>query len=429
MNELEAPDVEAVLRPLASRVLATIVRRHGGFDECEDAVQEAMMAAATQWPTEGIPQSPQGWLTTVASRRLVDHQRSEIARRRRETVVAEQATREETVDPTTGGIGQVDHDDTLTLLFLCCHPALTAASQMALTLRAVGGLTTAEIARALLSTEATTAQRISRAKQRIKISERPFGLPPAEEQPTRLRVVLHVLYLIFNEGYATTSGPELHRADLTAEAIRLTREVHRVRPDPEVAGLLALMLLTEARRPARTDPSGAMVALTDQDRSRWTTDLITEGVALISASLPIGPTGHYQLQAAIAALHDEAAEADDTDWPQILALYELLRRLAPSPTVEVNAAVAVAMVHGPAAGLARLAALDAARGSAAGTAGHRVEATRAHLLDRAGDPGAAAAYQRAAALTDSEVERRYLLDRATKVSDSGPLPPSPTPTG
>ncbi|MEU4700420.1 RNA polymerase sigma factor [Nonomuraea dietziae] len=380
---------EELLRELAPRVLGVLVRRYGQFDACEDAVQEALLAAATQWPKEGVPDNPKGWLVTVASRRMIDEIRSEEARRRRE---AEQALEEPPAVP--------DQDDTLTLLFLCCHPSLTPASQIALTLRAVGGLTTAEIAGAFLVPESTMAQRISRAKATIKKAGATFELTP-----NRLDVVLHVLYLIFNEGYTATSGPDLQRADLTSEAIRLTRTVRRLLPDDgEVAGLLALMLLTDARRTARTGPGGSLVPLAEQDRSLWDKDLIAEGVELVTGALSAGPLGAYQLQAAIAAVHSEEGE---TDWPQILALYELLARIAPGPMVTLNQAVAVAMVRGPLEGLALLGTLEAELADH-----HRLHAVRAHLLEMAGRHGeAGAAYLRAAELTSSLPERRYLEER------------------
>ena len=338
--------VEGLLHRLAPQVLGVLARRQGDFGACEDAVQEALLAASTQWPDEGIPDSPRAWLVTVATRRLTDQVRSDAARRRREDTIQSLAPNGD------GEVVVADHDDTLTLLFLCCHPELSPPSQLALTLRAVGGLTTAQIAGAFMVPEATMAQRISRAKQRIKADGSSFVMPPEGERAERLQVVLHVLYLIFNEGYTTTSGPDLQRVELTAEAIRLTRAVHRLLPDDgEVAGLLALMLLTDARRPARTRPDGSLVPLTEQDRSRWERASVDEAVALLDATLPTSTIGPYQVQAAIAAVHAEADEADDTDWPQIVGLYELLQRLAPNPMVTLNHAVAVAMVRGPQAGL------------------------------------------------------------------------------
>jgi RNA polymerase sigma factor (sigma-70 family) len=398
--------VEDLLRELAPQVLGVLVRKYGRFDACEDAVQEALLAATLQWPESGVPDSPRSWLVTVASRRLVDEWRSDSARQRREESVA---TLEVESGPTE------EQDDTLTLLFLCCHPELSVPSQLALTLRAVGGLTTAEIATAFLVPEPTMAQRISRAKQSIRKAGAQFDLPPPDERIERLRVVLHVLYLVFNEGYAASSGTEAQRADLTTEAVRLGRLVHSLVPgDGEVAGLLALMLLTEARRPARTDADGLLVPLADQDRTRWDAALIEEGVALISRTLGRGPVGPYQLQAAIAALHDEAATAADTDWPQILALYDVLLRVSPGPVVTLNRAVAVAMVHGPLAGLAELGTLD---GDDRMTRSHRLEAVRAHLLEMSGDhPAAIAAYRRAARRAASIPEQHYLALQAARLT-------------
>jgi RNA polymerase sigma factor (sigma-70 family) len=396
--------VEELLHRLAPQVLGALVRRYGRFDACEDAVQEALLAAALQWPVEGEPDDQSAWLVTVASRRLTDQLRSEGARRRREESAAAEVSAGEAVD----------EDDTLTLLFMCCHPALSPPSQLALTLRAVGGLTTAQIASAFLVPEATMAQRISRAKQRIRATGIPFRMPPEPEWAERLRVVLHVLYLIFNEGYTATSGPDLQRLELTREAIRLTREVRRLLPDDgEVAGLLALMLLTDARRAARTRPDGALVPLAKQDRALWDRELIREGVELVSDVLARAPIGPYQVQAAIAAIHDEAPRADDTDWPQILALYEVLERLSPNPMVTLNRAVAVAMVHGPHAGLDLLETLDDDDRVAAH---HRLEVVRGHLLEMAGDHAAAInSYRTAARRTTSLPERRYLEGRAARL--------------
>jgi len=402
--------LEELLRELAPQVLGALARRYGQFDAAEDAVQEALLAAAKQWPQVGVPESPRGWLLTVASRRMINAIRSEAARRRREQTVAAATAPEELVAPAADATA-ADRDDTLTLLFLCCHPALSPASQIAITLRAVGGLTTGQIAGAFLVPEATMAQRISRAKQSIRTAGATFRMPPAEERPERLRSVLHVLYLIFNEGYTATSGPDLQRPDLTHEAIRLTRDLHRLLPDEgEVAGLLALMLLTDARRAARTLADGSLVPLAEQDRSRWDAEAIREGVALIAATLSRATIGRYQLQAAIAAVHDEAPSAAATDWPQILVLYELLERIGPNPMVTLNHAVALAMVKGPQAGLAMLDTLDA-DGRLAGH--HRLDAVRAHLLEMAGDHAQArAAYRAAARRTTSLPERRYLEAKA-----------------
>jgi RNA polymerase sigma factor (sigma-70 family) len=408
-------EIEDLLRRLAPQVLGAVVRRYGHFDTAEDAVQEALLAAATQWPKDGVPDNPRAWLVTVASRRFTDLLRSEQARQRRENRVATWTLPAQSLAPAADRPAS-ESDDTLILLFMCCHPSLSPASQIALTLRAVGGLTTAEVARAFLVPEGTMTRRITRAKQRIKDSGVPFGLPPASERADRLAAVLHVLYLIFNEGYAATSGPDLHRAELSAEAIRLARMVHRLLPDDgEVAGLLALMLLTDARRPARTGPHGELVPMAGQDRSRWVAEEIAEGVALITAALPRGPTGPYQLQAAIAAVHDEAPSAEATDWPQILALYELLLRVADNPVVRLNHAVALAMVRGAQAGLERLGELEADQRIAED---HRLHAVRAHLLEMAGDrSGARAAYEAAARRTTSLPQQRYLHTRAARLTD------------
>jgi RNA polymerase sigma factor (sigma-70 family) len=404
------------VRRLVPEVLGALVRRYGRFDACEDAVQEALLAAAAQWPVQGWPSNPRGWLVMVASRRLADQLRSDTARRRREEVDAARIP-----PPPAGGDAALDlgargpaGEDTLTLLFLCCHPALSPASQVALTLRAVGGLSTAEIARAFLVPEATMAQRISRAKQRIKATGATFDLPPPAEQAQRLGVMLQVLYLVFNEGYTATSGTRLVRAELTGEAVRLARELHRLVPgDGEVAGLLALMLLTDARRPARTAPDGSLVPLSEQDRSLWDAEAIAEGVALVTRALSNGPLGPYQLQAAIAAVHDEAPSAEATDWAQILALYTLLERTAPNPMVSLNRAVALAMVRGPAAGLAVLDSLSTDERIAGF---HHLVSVRAHLLEMAGDRDAArSGYREAARRTTSEPERRHLLTRAARL--------------
>ena len=406
--------MEDLLRPLAPQVVGALVSRYGNFDACEDAAQEALLAAAVQWPAQGVPDNPRAWLVTVASRRLTDQLRSESARRRREATAAALLPTDQLHATPPGEDAAPGGDDTLTLLFLCCHPALSEPSQVALTLRAVGGLTTAQIARAFLVPEATMAQRISRAKQRIKATGLEFRMPPQAERADRLRVVLHVLYLIFNEGYTTTSGPDLHRAELTGEAIRLTRAVHRLLfDDGEVAGLLALMLLTDARRPARTRPDGTLVPLAEQDRGLWVRASIEEGLALIGGTLARSRVGPYQLQAAIAAVHDEATRAEDTDWAQILALYELLTRISPNPVATLNQAVAVAMVRGPRAGLDLLGTLDADERLAGH---HRLEAVRAHMLEMAGEPAAARdSYRLAARRATSLPEQRYLEDRAARL--------------
>jgi predicted RNA polymerase sigma factor len=384
-------------------VLGSLARRSGDFDAAEDAVQDALIAAADHWSREGVPPDPRGWLLLTAGRRFVDQRRSERARGDREV-------RAVLLEPP--GTEAVDRDDTLTVLFLCCHPSLTPASAIALTLRAVGGLTTAEIARAFLVPEATMAQRISRAKQTIRASGVAFRMPSPEERPVAVRTVLHVLYLVFNEGYAASSGPDAQRRDLSDEAIRLARLVHRELPDdPEAAGLLALMLLVDARRPARQDAAGELVALPDQDRSRWDAARVAEGTSLLDGAVAMGRVGEYQLQAAIAAVHDRAPTAGQTDWSQILALYELLERMTGSPVVTLNKAVAAGMADGPAAGLAVLDGVDA---SLAGH--HRALAVRAHLLERAGDLGSAeAGYRAAARATTSLPEQRHLIRQAARV--------------
>ncbi|MFE2294590.1 RNA polymerase sigma factor [Streptomyces sp. NPDC059452] len=418
-----ADGIEDLLRRHAPQVLGALVRRYGHFDPAEDAVQEALIAAAGQWPEDGVPENPRGWLIRVASRRLMDRLRSDEARRRREAKAAALTPADAFValPPGEGPTGEgptgrqggrgPSEDDTLTLLFLCCHPALSPAAQIALTLRAVGGLTTAEIARAHLVPEATMAQRISRAKRAVRGTR--FRPPEPQDRDRRLAAVLQVLYLIFNEGYTASSGPALHRTDLAREAIRLTRSVRRLLPhEGRVTGLLALMVLTEARTPARTGRDGELVPLDEQDRALWDRTAIAEGTALAEEALSQGPAGDYQLQAAIAALHDEAERAEDTDWPQILALYELLVHRTPDPAAVLGRAVAVAMVHGPRAGLAEVDALTGTLG------GHyRLDAVRAHLLERAGEHEAArTAYHAAADGTLSEPESHYLRTRADRLS-------------
>jgi RNA polymerase sigma factor (sigma-70 family) len=407
-------EFEPLLREQAPQVLGALARHYGHFDLCEEAVQEALLAAALQWPEEGLPNNPRGWLIRVASRRLTDLLRSESARRKREENAANLAAPEEFVAQGPDIEDPGGRDDTLTLLFLCCHPALSAASQIALTLRAVGGLTTAQIAHAFLVPESTMAQRISRAKRSIKQAGSTFEMPPEAERDARLGAVLHVLYLIFNEGYTASSGSDLHRAELTTEAIRLTRGVRRLLPDDgEVAGLLALMLLTDARRPARTDADGSLVPLAEQDRSRWNTDAIVEGEALITDALSRSTLGPYQLQAAIAAVHATAARAEDTDWPQIVALYQVLEQISDNPMVTLNHAVAVAMAQGPKEGLALLEPLE---GDDRLSGNHRLDAVRAHLLEMSGDTeGAREHYLLAARRTTSMPERDYLQSRADRL--------------
>lgn len=405
---------ERLLRELAPQVLGAVIRRFRDFAAAEDAVQEALVAAAIQWPREGVPNNPRGWLIQVAVRRMTDYLRSEEARRRRESEVAMQPS---FPAPATDIENETDQDDSLNLFFMCCHPSLTSSSAIALTLRAVGGLTTAEIAHAFLVPEATMAQRITRAKQSIKASGVPFQVPTSQERAQRLRAVLHVLYLIFNEGYISSVGPHLQRLELSHEAIRLTRSVHTLLPDDaEVAGLLALMLLTDARRAARTGPNEELISLAKQDRTLWDQAEISEGIELLTAALSKGSIGAYQLQAAIAAVHDEAARAEETDWPQILALYDLLKRVSDNPMVILNHAIAAAMVHGPSKGLDLLSSLDADPRIAGH---HRLEAVRAHLLEIAGDHNAAITHYRiAAGRTTSLPERNYLMTQAARLAES-----------
>jgi RNA polymerase sigma factor (sigma-70 family) len=405
---------EHLLRELAPQVLGAVMRRFRDFAAAEDAVQEALIAATVQWPRDGLPDNPRAWLIQVASRRMTDYVRSEVARQRRENAAAMEMDQ---LVPPVNAERETNEDDTLMLLFMCCHPTLTPSSAIALTLRAVGGLTTAEIANAFLVPEATMAQRISRAKQSIKTSGVPFQVPTSQERAQRLHAVLHVLYLIFNEGYTSSVGPALQRLDLSREAIRLARAVHALLPnDAEVAGLLALMLLTDARSAARMGPEQELIPLTKQDRTLWDQSKIDEGVALITAALSKGSVGPYQLQAAVAAVHDEAARPEDTDWPQILALYELLKRMSDNPMVILNHAIAAAMVHGPSKGLELLKSLDADPRIAGH---HRLDAVRAHLLEMAGDPAAAITqYRIAATRTTSIPERNYLMTKAARLSDT-----------
>jgi RNA polymerase sigma factor (sigma-70 family) len=399
------PGTEHLLRALAPRVLGAVVRRYGHFDDAEDAVQEALLAAATTWPTKGRPEQPMAWLIRVASRRMADRYRADEARRRREVLAASWSA-----SPPEAAAGQ---DDTLILFFMCCHPDLSPPSAIALTLRAVGGLTTREIATAFFVPESTMAQRISRAKATVAHSALPFALPSADEQAARLHAVLHVLYLVFNEGYVTSGGAELVRTDLTGEAMRLVRLIHESLPaSPEVAGLLALMLLTDARRPARTGPSGELIPLAEQDRTLWDRALITEGTILLTAAMRAGPMGEYQAQAAIAALHAQGSSHETTNWPDIVALYDVLARLHDNPMVALNRAVAVAMAQGPSAGLASLEALEPQLG-----AHYRFHAVRAHLLERAGQKeGARADYAKAAEGTLNLPERHYLTKRAAALA-------------
>lgn len=416
-------DAEHLLRELAPQVLGTVVRRFHDFASAEDAVQEALLAAALQWPREGVPENPRGWLIQVAIRRMTDQVRSDAARKRREEAAANEM--ESVAIPAAELGANEERDDALILLFMCCHPSLSPSSAIALTLRAIGGLTTAEIANAFFVPEATMAQRISRAKQNIKSSGVPFRMPSREKRSELLRTVMHVLYLIFNEGYTSSSGTQIQRPELAKEAIRLARMLHKSLPDEtEAAGLLALMLLTDARRNARTSPDGELIPLSKQDRTVWDQAEISEGVALVTSALSKGAIGPYQLQAAIAAVHDEAACSEDTDWPQILALYDLLKRMSDNPMVALNYAVAAAMVFGPAKGLALIEEL----GSDSRVAGHhRLDAARAHLEEMAGNFKAATDHYRiAASRTTSVPERDYLLAQAARLSDAQ-APSSPEP--
>lgn len=405
--------IEHLLRSSAPQVLGAVVRRFGNFDCAEDATQEALLAAALQWPVDGVPDNPLGWLITVASRRLTDLLRARQARMRREARHSTWMLPARQASPADQGPDAAD--DTVILLFLCCHPALSAASQIALTLRAVGGLSTAEVARALVASEATVTRRITRAKQTIRDHGATFVLPDEHDLEARTQAVLHVLYLIFNEGYASTGGVSLQRVELADEAIRLARRMRAAAPtDSELAGLLALMLLTDARRDARTGPNGELIPMDEQDRSRWRQDQITEGVALITEALPRGPVGPYQLQAAIAALHDEARSSSETDWPQIVQLYELLLHIADSPVTALNHAVAVAMRDGPAAGLDLI---DRDRRMAGD---HRYHAVRGHLLERTGDREAAASsFELAADRASNLQQRRYLFAQARRLGAAG----------
>ena len=399
------------LRDLAPRALGAVVRRYGHFADAEDAVQEALLAAATTWPADGTPDNPLAWLIRVASRKMADQYRRDEARRRREDLAASWSLIPYEPVPA--------RDDTLILMLMCCHPSLSPGAAIPLTLRAVGGLTTREIAAAFLVPEATMAQRISRAKATLKVADEPFALPPPGAGGERLRSVLHVLYLIFNEGYAASDGPDLARTDLSGEAIRLARNVHTALPqDPEATGLLALMLLTDARRAARTGPGGELVPLAEQDRPLWDRRLITEGLSLITGALRLGQPGEYQVQAAIAALHDQAASHAQTDWAHLLALYDRLEQMTGNPMVTLNRAVAMAMAHGPDAGLALLDGLAGPLGDH-----HRLHSVRAHLLEQAGDTsGAIAEFQAAAARTTNLRERDYLVMKAARLATAPPWP-------
>lgn len=405
---------EDVWRIETPHVLAALLRRSADFESCEDAVQESLLAAANKWPTEGTPRNPRGWLIRVASRKLIDHQRSHAARAQRELDAAAQDPAEY-ADPAHNPTA-ASGDDTLQMLLLCAHPSLSVASQVALTLRAVAGLSTAQIAAGFLVPEATMAQRISRAKSTLRTAGARFEAPTPGDLPARLHVVRHVLYLTFNEGYAMSSGSGLVDADLADEAIRLAERLHRSTPgDTETGGLLALMLLTHARTRARTDQYGELVPLAMQDRTLWDQDGIARGTTLLEECLPTGGIGPFQLQAAIAAVHGQAATAEATDWTQITMLYRMLDRLGPSPTVALNLAIAVGMAHGPAAGLSALTPL---LGRPDQRRNHRVHAAHAHLLDMAGSTTEARdAYRRAARFAGSVPEQRYLNRQAERADD------------
>jgi RNA polymerase sigma factor (sigma-70 family) len=406
-------DTQRLLRDLTPLVLGVLVRRYRDFAGCEDAVQEALVAAARQWPTAGIPDNPRAWLIRVATRRLTDQIRAEAARRVREQLVVAFVPAEEQIAVAAGGN---ERDDTLDLYFMCCHPALSPGSQIALTLRAVGGLTTAEIARAFMVPEATMAQRLSRAKQTIRDAGAQFDEPDRAGQLARLDQVLHVLHLVFNEGYSASSGDAVVRVDLSSEAIRVTRMLARVLPDAaEVKSLLALMLLTDARRAARTGPNGELIPLDEQDRGRWDRAMIEEGTQLLDAAIATGERGPFAIHAAIAALHDEAPSTDATDWLQITALYAALLDRADNPMVRLSHAIALGMAEGPRAGLA---ALEIVASDPRMANNHRVDAARAHLLERAGDHAAAIEYfRRAAARTTSVPERNYLWLHAARLAE------------
>jgi len=407
-------NVEHLLRELTPQVVGALTRRYRDFAASEDAVQEALLDALAQWPRDGVPENPGGWLYRTATRRLNDEMRSAMARRRREEQIASEedlqvAAMDEGFEP--------DQDDTLLLLFMCAHPALTPVTAVALILRAVGGLTTREIAAAFLVSETTMAQRISRAKQTIRDSKVEFVLPSEQERTQRLEAVLHVLYLIFNEGYASTTGDQLQRVDLSSEAIRLTRALSESVTDyPEVRGLLALMLLTDARRAARTDPDGELIPLDEQDRTIWDQQLIAEGTSMVAKAMSDRRVGPYQLQAAIAALHDQAPTTELADWPQIQALYRVLESMNRNPMVGLNLAVATAMAEGPDAGLL---VVDSVASDDRMKEHYRVHAVRAHLLERAGRKAdALESYRRAAETTANLPERNYLLRKMARLRKS-----------
>lgn len=405
--------LESLYRAESGRILATLIRLLGDFDLAEDAVHDAFATALERWPLDGVPANPRAWLISTGRFKAID------ALRRRARFDASQekitAQLENATDDSAQGIYDGLADDQLRLIFTCCHPALAPEARVALTLREVCGLTTEEIARAFLTTASTLAQRIVRAKAKIRDARIPYQVPSAEELPDRLDTALQVVYLVFNEGYSASSGASLTRAELSAEAIRLGRLLLELLPEPEVMGLLALMLLQESRRAARTSPSGELVLLENQDRSLWNREHIAEGIQLVERALLSRRFGPYTLQAAIAAVHSEAPDAAATDWPQIVALYSVLARVEPSPVVELNRAVAVAMRDGPEAGLALIDAI-LARGELADY--HLAHSARADLCRRLGRKDEArSAYQRAWSLTQQEQERRFLENRLRELDE------------